>query len=152
MMPSQADSVSEVTIRIVLTGAPPSVRFALQRGKVESVDTTVSSADDLAFSVPVRVRDGRDGQPDFAGSFVQGPPGERFIYICSGVRAGDIGSGWDRRAKVPLNGITQELLEQARTSGGTLAVTIPGRMKDGGPVCAGVRIAASDWKVREEKA
>lgn len=138
----------ELTLRITLQQPPPGVPFAVQRGKEEIVDALQSSGCDLTFEVPVAVKSGRDGSPDFSGPFVQGPPGGRFVYICSGKRAGGLLSPWERRAKVPLGAITWELIRLAeRIPHPCLAVSFAGTMKDGGPVCTSIRLIPLDWRI-----
>ena len=78
---------------------------------------------------------------------VRMPPGrgegheDRFLYICSGTMAGQSGSPWTRRAKVPLNGIV-ELLPAPGL--GPMPPLLQGRIsglaRDGGPACASVRV------------
>jgi hypothetical protein len=139
--------IDGTTLRITLVAPPQGVSFGLQKGKSEIVCVTRSTGKDQAFEVPVRIKEGRDGAPDFTGPFVQGPPGGRFIYITSGKRAGDQ-SDWDRRAKVPLNGITWELIHQVEQfPNASIAVTIPGNAKDGGPICAGIKLQPQDWRL-----
>ena len=78
-----------------------------------------------------------------------GPTGGRFIYINSGTYAGHSDSCWSRRAKVPLSGITWELIEEALTKSGVLLeARIAGTAKDGGPACATVQLLEDGWSVR----
>lgn len=141
-------SALQLTIKITLKSPPAGVPFGLQRGKGEITNAARTDGSDLTFDVPVNVKTGRDGAPDFSGPFVQGPPGGRFVYIVVGKRADDASSPWDRRAKVPLRGISWELLRPLdSTPKPCLKVDIPGSMKDGSPVCASVKIAHDDWMV-----
>src|SRR5260370_36413376 len=75
---------AEVTLRIVLQQPPPGVDFGLQKGRgrvYETVQKERSKGEDLAFDFAVTVKTSKDGAPDFAGPFVQGPSGERFVYL-----------------------------------------------------------------------
>ena len=45
----------------------------------------------------------KDDLPNFAGPFVQGPAGERFVYINIGTYAGQLNTPWSRRLKIPLS-------------------------------------------------
>ncbi len=75
----------------------------------------------------VTVKTGRnDDLPNFAGPFVQGPAGERFVYIDIGTYAGQTNTPWSRRLKIPLSGITWDMLR----SGKVLVARIPGPGKD----------------------
>ena len=99
---------------------------------------TRSGKKDLVFETTVRVADGvRGGQPRVLGRSVQGPPDARFLYIGSGTFAGDKNTPWERRAKIPLTGITRALVSKGMKKG-TLEATIDGKARDGGPACATV--------------
>ena len=86
-----------------------------------------------------RIKSGR-----FAGPFVHGQRGDRFLYLSWGVleRGGGEGRGtftMFRRAKVHLDALDAAALEGA---------VVEGRLKmtaDGGPVCASVRPPAIRW-------
>ena len=118
-------------LRIVLQSPPAGVDFALQKGKGSAYETLQkqrSNGSDLAFEVDVDVKPG----PDFGGPFVQGPKGERFLYIDIGTYAGQADCTWSRRLKLPLKGITQPMID----SGRTLETRVIGTAGDGGPACA----------------
>ena len=136
----------EIRLQITLVSPIQSVMFALQRGKDELVDKTLSSGADLAFSFVVNYVLA-DDQPDFRGPFVQGPRGGRFVYINSGELADQASSPWRRRAKIPLGGIQSRLLaECASTPSLILSAHIAGRSKDGGPPAASVPLL-KNWEV-----
>jgi len=125
----------EVTLRLTLEQPTAGVDFALQQGRGSSVETIQkqrSTGRDLKFEFNVAVRPGKDKAPDFAGQFVQGPVGGRFFYINIGTYAGQTNTEWSRRLKVPLIGITWEVIRSQKT----LVASIPGTGKDGGPSCA----------------
>src|SRR4051812_45199006 len=106
----------EITLRIVVVGPPEGVTFGLQRGKTELVDVIRTTGDDLTFDFPVRVHE--DGR--FLGPFTQGPPTARFVYVNSGTGAGDRTSPWSRRAKVPLKGVTADLVDAVSAKKGAV--------------------------------
>ena len=54
-------------------------------------------------------------------------------------------SCWERRIKVPLGGITWDMIEKASTKL-VLEARLPGTGKDGGPSCATVK-PTEGWKV-----
>jgi len=142
----------ELKLRIVLEKPPPGVDFGLQKGhgsRYETVQTQRSGRKDLQFAFAVRVKNDRsDGTPNFLGPFVQGPPGERFVYLDIGTYAGQTDSCWSRRIKVPLRGITWEMIEHvAANAAAILEARVPGTGRDGGPACATVKIFAG-WSVR----
>ena len=139
----------ELALRIVIEDPLPGVRMALQRGQAELVEPTEATPSALVFDLSVRVGDPKpDGTRTFLGPFTQGPPTGRFVYINSGRRAGQLGSTWDRRAKVPLFSIPSSLVEAALADpAARLEVRIPGRAKDGGPVVASVKLPGAGWGV-----
>lgn len=123
-----------VNLRIVLERPPAGVDFALQKGRgsaYETVQKQRSGGGDLAFEFSVPWK----GSP--GGPFVQGKPGERFVYLDIGTAAGQIESCWTRRLKIPLSGI-----EQA----GHYETRVPGTGRDGGPSCGTVKPFAG-WRV-----
>jgi Family of unknown function (DUF5990) len=122
-----------ITLIKPLTGVP----LCLQKGKDDLVPPTSDSGEKVSFDFTVNIANDRtDGPPKFRGPFVQGPPAGRFIYINSGTYAGQADSCWSRRAKIPLSGITWELIEEALSkSGAVLEARIADTADDGGPAC-----------------
>jgi hypothetical protein len=142
---------SEVRLRIILIAPPAGVDFGIQEGKgndYTTIQTQRSKDTDLTFEVTATIKDNRDdGLPNFLGPLMQGPATERFVYIDIGKLAGQAGSCWDRRIKVPLNGITWDMIEKASAdSSRVLEARLPGTGKDGGPSCATVK-PIDGWKV-----
>ncbi|MBI2680292.1 MAG: hypothetical protein HYX25_04700 [Candidatus Solibacter usitatus] len=130
----------ELTLRIVLERPPKGVGFGLQKGRgsaYETVQTQTSNGKDLSFQFSVGVKG-----PSLAGPFVQGPAGQRFVYIDIGTYAGQLDSCWSRRLKVPLTGIAIDRI----ATGAVLEARVPGTGKDGGPSCATVKPFAG-WKL-----
>jgi hypothetical protein len=141
----------ELTLRIVLEKPPGDVDFGLQKGRGSSYETIQKQrfeGKDLTFEVPVRVKaGGKDSTPNFLGPFLQGPVGERFIYIDIGTYAGQTGTCWSRRLKVPLRGITWDMIDRSLADSESLLETrLPGTGKDGGPTCATVK-PFPGWKL-----
>ena len=132
-----------VDLRIIVENPP--VRFAVQRGKDELLEATSASATELVFDFSVRARDDGSDTPNFLGPFAQGPVGGRFVYVNSGSLAGEPGSQWTRRAKVPLGSISWSLIRNA--AGAVIEARIAGTARDGGPACATVPLLGSGWKV-----
>jgi len=138
-----------VSLHIILETPPPAVDYGLQKGsgsQFEAVQKQRSQGKDLLFTVSIKQKEGKDGQPDFAGPFVQGPAGERFVYIDIGRFAGQANAVWDRRLKIPLKGITWEMMQQAAEPGYVLETHVPGTGKDGTPTCATVK-PFEGWRV-----
>jgi hypothetical protein len=144
----------EIPLRITLHRVPAGVRFAMQRGKTsanghpELMQPTRTGADSISFDFAVRAGEAKRGAPArFLGEFTQGPPEKRFVYVNSGQSAGQTGTFWNRRAKIPLTTITPALISKVRsTPGKILEIEIEGTLKDGGPVCAS-NLSSTEWRV-----
>jgi hypothetical protein len=141
----------ELTFRIVLEKPPDGVDFALQKGKgskYEIVQRQRSGSGDLQFEFTARGAAPEQGEaPNLLGPFVQGPPDGRFVYIGIGMFAGQTATEWSRRLKVPLSGISAEMVGQAvGDSHAVFETRVPGTGKDGGPNCATVKPFAG-WKL-----
>ena len=150
-MPKEPKSEIAVPLRIVLVAPPPGVDFGIQEGKGNDYKTIAvqrSKAGNLSLECTIQVKGNRnDGPPNFGGPISQGPPTGRFIYVDIGKLAGQIDSGWERRIKIPLQGITWEMIDSVLDKPKRwLQATIPGTGKDGGPSCATVK-PMDGWKV-----
>jgi Family of unknown function (DUF5990) len=146
----------DLRLRIVLEAPPSGVDFGLQDGKgnsYESIQKQTSKGNDLSFDCTVTVKDNRDdGLPNILGTLTQGPPAGRFIYIDIGKTAGQKDSAWERRIKVPLSGITWDMIQQVSADSTlVLEAHLPGTANDGGPSCATVH-PAKGWKCRTRSA
>src|SRR6201986_5482885 len=123
-------------LHIILQTPPPNVAFCLQKGHghdFELEQVQLSNGNDLHFNLEITVKDG--DVPKFSGPYVEGPTGGKFIYIRVGTLAGQQ-TGYDRRIKIPLTGITNEMLAKAANG---IETAIPGTAKDGTPTCATVK-------------
>ena len=140
-----------VPLRIVLVDPPTGVDFGIQEGKgndYKTIRVQRSKAANLQLDCTITVKGNRaDGPPNFVGSIAQGPPTGRFVYIDIGKSAGQFDSCWQRRIKIPLQGITWEMIDSVlEVPKRFLQSTIPGTGKDGGPSCATVK-PMDGWKV-----
>lgn len=134
-------------LRVVVAAPPTGVAFAVQRGRLDLLVPISTTSDSLVFEFPVSVADVSSHPPRLTGEFAQGPPAARFVYVNSGTYAGQLGSCWSRRAKVPLSGITGALVQAAlHHPSGMLEARISGIGRDGGPACATVPLL-SEWAV-----
>ena len=132
-------------LRVIVAAPPTGVTFAVQRGRSDLLVPIATTADSLVFEFPVSVADASVHPPRLTGEFAQGPPSARFVYVNSGTYAGQPGSCWSRRAKVPLSGISGALVQEAlRHPRGLLEARISGIGRDGGPACATVPLL-SGW-------
>jgi len=140
---------SLLPLRIVVTEPVPGVALALQSGRTDIVPPTSVTPTAVTFDLTVEASQPIAGGPVvFHGAFTQGPPTARFVYITVGTRAGQQNSPWERRAKVPLAGITPEMIARATSAhGGVVEVRFGGRGRDGTPACATVKLAPDAWKV-----
>jgi len=143
----------ELRLRIVLVAPPAGVDFGVQVGKGNDYKTILkqrSKDADLRFEIMVTVKDNSDdGIPNFLGSLTQGPAAGRFIYIDIGRLAGQADSEWERRIKVPLGGITWEMIEKTSADPkAILEARLPGTGRDGGPSCATVH-PLKGWMCRK---
>jgi Family of unknown function (DUF5990) len=141
---------TEITMRIVLESPPAGIDFALQKGSgtnFECVQKQRSTGGDLTFEFPLRVKLTNGETPNFLGHFAQGKRDERFVYIDIGTIAGQINTPWSRRLKVPLKGITAEMIvEYERGNDMIFETCVAGTGRDGGPNCATVKPFAG-WKI-----
>jgi hypothetical protein len=139
----------KVLLRIVVESPPAGVDFGIQSGKgstYETVGTQRSRGKDLRFEIEIGMREGSD-EPRFAGPFVQGSAPNQFIYIDIGEFAGQKG-GWSRRMKIPLTGISENMVRRTASGKSLLETRVPGTAKDGGPNCATVK-AFPGWRCAE---
>lgn len=138
----------EVKFRIILETPPAGVDFGLQKGAgsdYETIQTQRSKGKDLRFGFTARVKEARDGSPNFLGPFIQGPHNQRFAYIDIGTYAGQKDTPWSRRLKVPIREIAWDTLNCV-TAGKLLETHVRGTAPDGSPTCATVKPFAG-WKI-----
>jgi hypothetical protein len=140
---------TEITMRIILESPPAGIDFTLQKGSgnnFECVQKQRSTDRDLTFEFPLRVKLTDGETPNFLGHFAQGTRDDRFVYIDIGTFAGQH-THWSRRLKVPLKGITAEMIADIERGKNLIFETrIPGTGRDGGPNCATVKPFAG-WKI-----
>jgi hypothetical protein len=140
----------ELTFRVVLQTPPPGVEYAVQVGRgaaYETIRKQRSTGGDLCFEFGVGLSTRRPAAPDFRGPVVQGPRGQRFVYIDIGTFAGQADTCWSRRLKIPLAGITWMMLGEALADAQMVLETrVPGTGRDGSPSCATVK-PFDGWKV-----
>jgi hypothetical protein len=123
----------KVRLRIIIERPPAGIDYALQKGRgstYETVQKQRSTGKDLTFEFEVGLKHGQ--KPSFSGPFVQGTPGDKYVYIDIGKYAGQENTECARRLKVPLATIPLEMVN----TGEVLEAVIPGTGKDGTPTCA----------------
>ena len=134
---------SEITLQIILIKPTPKVVFGLQKGSGSSYETVqkqISAFADLSFTFSIKAKadKSKEESPKFSGSFVQGPAGNKFVYIDIGTYAGQSDTIWSRRLKIPLAGITWNDIDSL-SANSILQTSVPGTGRDGGPNCATVK-------------
>jgi len=137
-----------VTFRIILEKPLGGVEYGIQKGKgrnYETIEKQMSNSSDLTFEVKVGVKYDKDNNPIFVGPLVQGTLQDRFIYIDIGTYAGQQNTPWSRRLKIPLTGLSKNLIGKWSDQN-VLVAKVPGTGKDGGPNCATVK-PFNGWKV-----
>ena len=141
----------QVTLRVIVERPPGGVDIGVQEGHgndYKTVQTQRFTKQDLRFEFPIRVKEGKSGEPNFLGAFAQGPATNRFIYLDIGTFAGQTNTQWSRRLKIPLTGITWPMIEQASDASVIIETRVPGTGRDGGPTCGTVK-QFSGWLLSE---
>jgi len=140
----------EISVKIILEAPTRGVDFGIQKGsgsKYETIQKQRSGQQDLNFVFTINTKVTDDSVPDFSGPVVQGSKNDRFIYIDIGTYAGQSDSVWGRRLKIPLKGITTEMINRLLTDSSLLLETkVPGTGKDFGPNCGTVK-PFTGWQV-----
>jgi len=138
----------QIRCRITVVRPPAGVQFRLQEGRDDLVAPVLVTGDEIQFEFSLRLGTPREGQLNFLGPAAQGPASSRFVYISSGRHAGQTGTPWDRRAKVPLTGITDALVQSLLADDSrVLEARIAGTAKDGGLACASVPLLGGAWRL-----
>lgn len=133
--------MKEISLRIMLQNPIEGTRYGLQKGKgpdYETVQGQLGSGHELNFYLDIQVKETNGSISTITGPFVQGPKGNRFIYIGIGSYARQTGALWNGRIKVPLPEAAFENL-QPDEDPPLWTCNIPGRNKDGKPVFATVK-------------
>jgi hypothetical protein len=137
-----------IQLRIILQKPVDGVVYGLQEGKgneYKIIQSQKANGADLVFELSIIAKLDKTGAYKLSGPFVQGKPGEHFIYVGIGTYAGQMNTPWSRRLKIPLFGITNSLLDKLDDKT-FFITTVPGTGKDGGPNCATVKPFAG-WKI-----
>lgn len=131
-----------IPLQIICHHPPPAelngqaAEFGLQDKKQQVHPGLALPDGSLQFDLTVQIKR-RDDQPDFAGSWVQGPPGQRFIYLSYRLAAAD--SPWIKRIKLPLAALDWTAIRTVAPSG-VLQVKVDGR------AAATIRLTLEDWQ------
>jgi hypothetical protein len=139
----------EVPLRIVLLAPPKGVIYGIQRGRGSAYEAAFAQQpkrSDITFEFAITAAEGKNGNPNFLGEYVQGPTGRRFVYVDVGRAAGQADTPWSRRMIIRLDDVTWPVIRDATKPGKRLEARIQGTGSDGGPSCATVR-PIGGWKV-----
>ena len=143
-----------LALHITVQTPPAGLHYGLQKGhggKVEIEQIQHSTGQDLHFYwiIDLKGDKQKDAEPKFSGSFVQGPSGDKFVYIDIGTYAGQTNTKWARRLKIPLYGITWDQIDKINSNPEfILECCVPGTGKDGGPNCATVK-PFDGWQLKQ---
>ncbi|WGM30660.1 DUF5990 family protein [Brevundimonas sp. NIBR11] len=123
--------IETVTLRLTIADPVPGLHYWRQDARNAPHDIRLSTEAPLTFDTPVDLRpDGKLG-----GTWVRREGKDRrFVYIAIGGAMPGL-PVVSRRAKIDVHDIPAVLLKP----GAVIAVTLPGRDKDGTPACATVR-------------
>jgi len=134
-------------LRITVVDPPPNAVWALQLGRDEVIEPTAITSSRISFDFSVEVvAGGSPGEFRLRGAAVQGRPGERFVYLCVGTYAGQVGAPASGRTKISLEGITAKHLDEVkRKRSGLLEARFAGTARDGGPSRASVSLLGEGW-------
>ena len=124
--------------------------YGLQKGKspnYETVQPQLGNGQDITFDFVVHAKQTSGSAFSLTGPFVQGTPGNRFVYINLGSYAGQPEAPWSGRMKVPL---AEADFQNALSEGGAYgwSCTVSGRTVDGKPVFATVK-PFGGWTMRK---
>ncbi|MEP6648232.1 MAG: DUF5990 family protein [Saprospiraceae bacterium] len=135
--------MAEINVRIILYNPPEGVEYGIQEGSglnYTTLQLKKSTTGNLSFEFKINYKPGKEGVPDFGGKIVHGNISERFIYIDIGTYAGIHDSNWSRRLKIPLRGITIEMISQLLSNNKkVLEIKVQGTGKDGTPSCGTIK-------------
>jgi hypothetical protein len=124
------------------------VRLGVQKER-DVIEDVPADTEEARFTLPLRVLSrSQTRQSDFRGPFVQGKVGERFIYLCWGVRVGQTWEGF-RRAKLLLRHLDQKLVQQALSTGQPIHVYLDMTDDRGGPLTASIKEDVIVWRLEE---
>ncbi len=134
---------TSVELRLELTcvdppQATPELSFGLQDKQLALQLGDLRPDNALTFTCPIRVRPRQaDAAPDFAGPFVHGPRGDRFLYLS--LRHAD--GHWIKRIKISLGEISWALIEQSQLR------NVPVRGSVSGAGAARAALLGGGWTV-----
>ncbi len=124
-------------------GERENVVLAVQKNQ-EVIDLTAGDVEKKMFELPVQVNEGKDGTPNFLGPYVFGKTGDKFLYLVWLNKKGEELERF-RRAKIKLNVLSWEQINQAIEGQQPLKAHIILTDKKGEPICASLKAPYIDW-------
>lgn len=138
------------TVAVTLVAADPPISaghrvlFGLQTKR--EVDDPVPADATTEFHTEIEVRTTDDGI-DFAGTHVNGRRGDRFIYLAWGVPDQTLTFVMLARAKIKLDTIPRDLLDQAMEQDQRLIAELQATNAHGQPASGTIKPPAIRWAV-----
>ena len=120
------------------------VFVGVQNGENIESETPGNSVQ-AVFKIPVICSTGKDGAPNFTGPYVFGKTGDKFLYLVWYAKAGPLVHRF-RRAKIKLNILRWEQIQDAVAQQKPLTAHIKMTDKKGGPVCASLKAESIRWE------
>ncbi len=108
------------------------------------MEETPGDAVSKMLELPVFIKEGKDGKPDFTGEFVHGKLGDRFLYLVW-FDKNIHGKSMFRRGKIKLQHLTWELINGAISKQKPVAAEVILTDKKGEPVCATLKESNIKW-------
>ncbi|HEX3824703.1 MAG TPA: DUF5990 family protein [Mycobacteriales bacterium] len=132
-------------------GGHGGLRVGVQRrgDAMQVLDPVAGDAAAAEWTVECAVRETAYGL-DFTGPYVQGPPGQRFIYLSWLSDHGPGPLGMFRRGKIRLDALPEPVLQHA-ISGGTIEVEVRLTDDKGNPACATIGPPAVAWRIGSDQ-
>lgn len=131
----------EITFQILLQNPVDGLMYGLQKGKgahYEIVQPQIGNQQDLTFRFVAQLKQDKESAYSLAGPFMQGTPGNRFVYINIGRYAGQPASACSGRLKVPVPEADYQAVLSAGSAYGWFC-NVPGSTAAGKPVLATVK-------------
>ncbi len=125
-------------------GPGAGVLFGLQNKR--EVEDPVPAEGTTEFHTGIEIRSTAEGT-DFAGRHVNGRKGDRFIYLSWGLPDPTGEFVMVARAKIKLNAIPDELLQQAINDGAGLRADLAATNAKGQPASGTIKPDAIRWSV-----
>ena len=123
-------------------GSRTPIYVGLQK-KSDIVNEVPSNTKQATFTIPIQIKRGKDGNPDFRGPYVHGRVGDRFIYLVWFEKIEDTNVRFGR-AKIKLSQLNWQHLQQD-----SIKAYLSMSDRKGCPVCATVPKDLIQWSITE---